>query len=232
MAGLGDMNTAAQMAAAVDLIRFDKVLESFQFKPSIGISAKRFANLADELEDTREPLRRAVREVMTLSILENFVSGGRPKWDELSAQTLARHGKEGAGTILIRTGALADAASSESIWSIGKTTAAVRSLPGNVWYGYVHQAGQEGNEYSGGHWFKKYEDAARKSLGSKASAGEIQKLATKIWGQRSATHAGAEGAGIPEIPARPFIMFQDEDIDAIELIFVDWLETKILETII
>lgn len=223
---LSGMMSAAQIAGAIDTIRFDRMIESFTFKPSLGISAKKLEILGDEFKDMSEPLRRGVRDVMTISILENFVSGGRPTWDALAEGTLRHRG--GAGMILVRTGALAETASSEGVWSIGKSTATIRDLPDKVWYGKVHQAGQSGNEYSGGSWFDKYETAARKSLGPEATKKEVKDLAFKIWGKRSESHGPAPESR-PEIPARPFAVFQDEDIDAIQLIFAEWVEEKVRE---
>src|SRR5689334_2706305 len=122
MAGLGDMVAASQIAAAIDNIRFDRQITGFEFTPSLGIVAMRFAALADEFQDLREPLKRSINDVMTLSILENFMSGGRlDKWEALAPSTVAKRAKEGAGNmILVRSGALADVASSASIWSIGR----------------------------------------------------------------------------------------------------------------
>lgn len=225
---LSGMMSAAQIAGAIDGIRFDRHITSFEFKPSLGIVAKKLVALGAEFEDLREPLKRGINDVMTISILENFMSGGRPTWDELSENTVLRH-KGPGGMILVRTGALAETASSPDIWSIGKTSAAVRDLPDRVWYGKVHQAGQEGVESSGEGWFAKYEKAASKTLGPGASKKAVTALATKIWGRKTAGHASGASTGTPEIPARPFIMFQDEDIDAIELIFAEWIEEKVRE---
>src|SRR3954471_24649727 len=148
--------TAASLANAIDGMRFDKYITSFEFKPSLGIVAKALTRFAEELSDMTDPLTRSVKDVMTISILENFMSGGRPSWDSLSDDTIAKRNREGSGTmILVRSGALAEAASSVGIWSIGKTTATVRALPKNVWYGNIHQAGQEGNSFGAGGWFKK-----------------------------------------------------------------------------
>ena len=229
MAGLADLVTASQMAAAIDMMRFDRTITGFEFKPSLGIVAKRLQEFGSELADMRDPLTKSVKDVMTISILENFMSGGRPSWDSLSENTLANRSKDGSGSmILVRSGSLAEIASSEGVWSIGKTTATIRSLPQKVWYGNVHQAGMEGNEYSGGGWFKKYQDAAKKSLGSEASPKEVDSLAMKIFDKRTSSH-GAAPRGRTSIPARPFAMFQDEDIDAIELIFIEWIEDKVRE---
>jgi phage gpG-like protein len=222
------MVSASQASAAVDSIRFDRVITSFEFSPSIGIMAKRFAALADELEDLREPLTRAVEDVMTLSILENFMQGGRPQWEPLAEDTLKKRQRDGTGSmILVRSGNLAEVASSKEIWSIGRQTALVRALPQKAWYGKIHQAGTSATA-SGGNWFEKYQTAARKVLGPKASQKEVDSHAYALFDERARGY-GPSPRSSTEIPARAFIMFQDEDIDAIEQIFLEWLEEKIQE---
>lgn len=227
---LEDLLVASQMSALIDGgLRFDKVIESFEFRPSIGIVAKRMGMVAEELQDQHEPLQRSVRNVMTLSILENFMSGGRPKWEALSPATIERREKLAAGSmVLVRSGALAETASSESVWSIGKSSATIRSLPSKVWYGSVHQEGYGGGAGSAGNWFKKYQSAARQALGPDEDDSEVNKLAFKMFDKRLAKHGPAPRSA-SSIPARPFALFQDEDIDAIELIFIAWVEEKIAE---
>jgi phage gpG-like protein len=211
MSGLADLTTAASLAAAIDLIRFDFQITSFEFKPSLGIVTK------------------SIEDVMTISILENFMSGGRPPWDSLAPTTVAKRQKENAGTmILVRSGSLAEVASSKGIWSIGKTTATIRDLPEKVWYGKIHQGGYGGSQYGAGNWFKKYQNAARKSLGPDEDQQEVDKLAFKMFDKRLMSQ-GPAPKGAPSIPARPFAMFQEEDIDAIQNIFLDWLEEKVRE---
>lgn len=229
MAGLADLMTAAQAAAAIDMLRFDYQITAFEFTPSLGIVAKRFAQLAEEFNDLTEPLTKSVEDVMTISILENFMSGGRPPWEELAYDTLQKRAKEGSGSmILVRSGNLAEVASSVSVWSIGRTTATIRDLPNKVWYGKVHQGGLAGNQFSGGNWFKKYQTAARKALGPDEDDKTVDELAFKMFDKRVLSH-GAAPRGSSDIPARPFVMFQPEDIDAIQLIFVDWIEEQVQE---
>jgi phage gpG-like protein len=227
---LEDLLVASQMAAAIDGgLRFDKFIESFEFKPSIGIVAKRLGAFAEELSDQHEPLQLSVSKVMTLSILENFMSGGRPKWEDLAPATIVQRKDQASGDMpLVRSGALAEVASSEDIWSIGRSTATVRALPEKVWYGNIHQGGYAGGSASAGNWFKKYRSAARKALGPDEDNKEVDRLATKMFDQRLTKHGAAPRAA-SSIPARPFILFQEEDIDAIELIFIAWVEAKMAE---
>jgi len=227
--GLAAMVGASQIAAAVDLIRFDRQITAFEFTPSLGIVAKRFAALADEFDDLREPLKKSISDVMTVSILENFMSGGRPSWDPLAPTTVAKRDKLGAGSmILVRSGALADVASSEGIWSVGKTSATIKDLPDKVWYGKIHQGGMAGNQFSGGNWFNKYKNAARKVAGPDEDDEEVTKLAYKLFDKRLLSH-GPAPKGQSDTPARPFVMFQEEDIDAIQIIFAEWVEEKVRE---
>jgi phage gpG-like protein len=219
------MLTAAAIAGAVDKIRFDRHIESFKFNPSLGIVAKQLAALGEEFKDAREPLTKSITTVMMPSIKANFMSGGRPEpWEDLTYYTVKRR-KGSATPILVRTGALAAGASSLGIWSIGSTTAAVRDLPGKIWYGKVHQGGSAGSEFGAGNWFDKYKAAARKIEGPEASEDEVTKTAYKIFDKRVVHHGIAPG-GSSDIPARPFILFQDEDIDAIQVIFAEWVEEK------
>jgi phage gpG-like protein len=218
--------TAASIAAGMDKIRFDKSIQSFEFKPSLGIVAKQLQMFGAEFKDMREPLKKAVTDVMQYSILENFMTGGRPeKWDDLTYYTIRRR-KGKALPVLVWTGALAEGASSPSIWSIGSATATVRDLPQKIWYGKVHQAGAAGDDSLGaGNWFDKYKKAAAKIEGPEASDDEITKTAYKIFDARVTKHGIAPQA-TADIPARPFILFQEEDLDAIQLIFAQWIEEK------
>jgi phage gpG-like protein len=213
-------------------IRFDKQITSFEFKPSLGIVAKQLQAFGESLKDMREPLKKSVDDVMTMSLLENFMSGGRPAWEPLTYYTERRR-KEANPMILVRSGALADVASSPRIWSIGATTATIRDIPQKVWYGKVHQAGSGGGggnseARSAGSWFKKYQAAARKIEGPEATQKEVDATAYKIFDKRVAQH-GIAPQGSAEIPARPWAMFQEEDIDKIQLIFAEWVEKKLRE---
>lgn len=224
MAGIGSMVTAAQIAASIDRLRFDKRITAFEFKPSLGIVAKQLDAFGEAIKDMREPLTKSVREVMGPSIQQNFVSGGRPTWEPLSPATLARRKDDGA--ILVRTGSLGNVASSPRIWSIGSTSATIRDLPEKVWYGKVHQEGHAGDQFSGGNWFKKYQTAARKIAGPDEDDKTVDEIAFKLFDKRIVSH-GPAPKGSPSIPARPFAVFQDEDLDDIQLIFAEWLEDKL-----
>jgi phage gpG-like protein len=223
MAGLEDMVTASQIAASIDGLRFDKAITGFEFKPSLGIVAKQIDLFGADIRSMREPLQRSIKEVMIPSFAANFAAGGRPTWDDLSPATVARRGS--ARPILIQSGALAKVMSQQNIWSVGPTTATIKSLPQKVWYGNVHQGGHGGGGLAAGNWFAKYQNAARKMLGSEAEDHEVTAQAFKMFDKRLVSH-GLAPADVT-IPARPFALFQEEDIDAIQYIFAEWLEERL-----
>jgi len=228
----------AQIAEAVGKIRFDRHLERFEFKPSLGIVASQLEKLAEELNDMHEPLKRAVEDVMQFSILENFMSGGRGTWEPLTRYTIKRRGGS-EDPILVWTGNLAEGGSSPNIWSIGAKTAVIRDLPQSIWYGKVHQAGIQGSGGGGddGDWMDKYRREAKK-LNPGGTKEQNEKLAGKlsdpIFRQKNGlkpSHSTSDH-DTATVPARPWAVFQDEDIDAIENIFAEWIESKVNETVI
>jgi phage gpG-like protein len=100
-----------------------------------------FISLAEDISDFHEPMRKVVG-IMRTSIGENFDVGGRPPWQELKPETLARKFGEG---ILIETGALMGAATSEGIWTVDDDSAFIEELPSDVGYGMYHQVGAGNN---------------------------------------------------------------------------------------
>lgn len=199
--------------ASVGGIRFDKgiVAIGWEFKPSIGIVARDVDNLGLAITSMKEPLTRAVKNVMIPSVRQNFQVGGRPPWEPLAPYTVQERGGS-AWPILQRTGALKKAATSFKIWTITDSAATVRNLPDDVWYGKLHQEGIGG--------FGSYIAAAKKALGAKASPRDITAEAFHMLDQAK----GVGGHHKVAIPARPFIMFQDDDEDAIQEVFADWLQ--------
>lgn len=195
-------------------LRLDRRLDvGWQITPSIGMVAKDVNKLGLEIENFIEPIVRSIRLVMMPSIRRNFVLEGRPEeWEPLALYTQQVRGS--ARPILFRTGRLEGAAASFSIWTITPTSAAIQSLPEDVWYGAIHQEG-----------YGSIGQVARKTLGPKATKAEIANLAMAI---SIAAEKGPNRrlASKFVIPARPFILFQDEDIEAIQDIFIEWMEAK------
>jgi len=222
--GLGPMVSAAQIAASVDGLRFDTSIMGFEFRPSLGIVAKDIDRFGADIRSMREPLTKSIREVMIPSFRTNFASGGRPAWEHLSPTTVRKR-KGQSGPILIRSGSLLRTMSTLRIWSITQTSATIKDLPEKAWYGKVHQEGNAGGQFSAGNWFKKYESAAKKMLGPDAHPDEVKETAFKIFDKRLSAHGLAPSD--PTVPARPFAVFQDEDLDAIQYIFAEWLEDRL-----
>lgn len=184
----------------------------FEFQPSIGLIASRIDKLGMDIRSFKEPLTRAVVQVMIPSFRANFESEGRPSWEALAPFTVSqRKGHE--HPILFRSGRLKKAATSRQLWSISQNGAVITKLPGAVWYGTIHQAGIGG--------FGKRLDAARKKLGEGARGRDVVGEAYD-----SMDESGGDKRGVAAIPARPFIMFQEEDEVAIEEIFFDWLDER------
>lgn len=114
-----------------------------EFVPSPAIIAAGLRSMAQDVESFKEPLRRAVREVLIPSIQQNFASGGRPAWQPLADYTVTVRGS--ARPILVRSGHLQRTMGQERIWNITDNHAVIQNLPASVWYGSLHQAGNKKN---------------------------------------------------------------------------------------
>lgn len=177
------------LVGAISGLRFATGL-SFEFQPSIGILAAQVDMLAMELGNFREPMTKAIEQVMIPSFRQNFASGGRPPWPPLAAYTVQV--RDGDDKPLVRTGALEADATSLDIWHITDTAASIQSWPARTWYANIHQAGYGGVS----------------STSTSAAAGS------------------GVGAAKVRIPARPFIMFQAEDIEDVREVFMVWLTER------
>lgn len=217
---------------ALGLLRFGANIEaaSFEFTPSIGIVARDLEKLRIGLNDFRVPLEKAIKLVMIPSIRENFDVGGRPPWEPLDMKTTVGKHRKTAKPILVRTGKLKSAATSFQIWSITAGAATIKSLPNNVWYGYVHQEGLKGQGNVEGGWFMRYQAQARGILnaggGRRARQKDIDRLAWQIFDTESASNLRRNE---PNIPQRRFVMFQAEDVSKIQEIFYDWIDEQIVK---
>lgn len=199
-------------------LRLDSGIISFDFQPSIGILARDVNKLGFDIADFKEPLQKSIKEVMIPSFEKNFAAEGRPSWVPMSEATKAiRQGRIGGGggggsKLLNRTGALRAVVTQESLWSVTDTFAAVRELPASVWYGNVQQAGYGGMA-------RQVKAQMKKGVSAQAAA----KAALKALDKKILSGAAASGGAAVNIPARPFVMFQDEDEDAIMEVFDKWL---------
>lgn len=228
-ASANDGINPVDIAGAISMLRFDTIKHvKWDVRPSVGIVAKDVHRLGMDIRSFRTPLAKVVREVMIPSIRSNFSQEGRPKWEQLAESTVVARGS--AHPILKRTGNLARRARQFNIWSIGETSATIRSLPADAFYGVYHQAGAE-RETSGGSnattmsnmkskeandLLKKFLPKAAKELGPKASAKHVRARAIGM----------AMDAGTWALPARPFIMYQESDIPKMEAIFAAWMTER------
>lgn len=191
-------------------LKFQRVMYAgWSFYPAPGIVARDIDRLGLEFQNFKVPLTQAIRQVMMPSIRKNFEVGGRPDWDPLADYTVQVRGT--STPILVRSGNLARVASSFPIWTIGDTSASIQSLPSNVWYGNIHQAGY-GNMLS----------IARRELGGMASRRDIERRVAQLF--EGARPPGQQTKFV--IPQREFALFQDEDVDKIQEIFADWMERQ------
>jgi phage gpG-like protein len=184
----------------------------FEFQPSIGLIAARIDKLALDIRSFREPLTRAVKEVMIPSFRRNFEEEGRPGWAELAPYTVSRRGTN--HPILDRTGTLKRVATQLNFWDISRNGAVISRMPAKAWYGTIHQAGIGG--------FSKNLQAAEKNLGAGTRGREVVKEAFDIMDE-----SGGDKRGTAAIPARPFVMFQEEDEYNIAEVFFDWLNNRV-----
>lgn len=181
------------------------------FSPTLGIVAGRIDKLGLDIRSFREPLMRAIREVMVPSIRANFDAGGRPAWEPLAADTVKIRGN--AGPILNRSGTLKQVATQINIWDVTTTSAVIRDLPDKAWYGKVHQGG--------------YEGSTMKALIS-AHGGNIEAAMTAhTQSLLGSPDLSSQSRTSPSIPARPFLVFQPEDLEKIDAIFVVWLGERL-----
>jgi phage virion morphogenesis protein len=114
----------------------------YGFHPSPLIMAGEMETFGLNVRSFREPLTRAVKQVMIPSIQQNFNVGGRPAWQPVSDATDQIKFAGGFnGGPLIRTGTLKRNMGYQSMWTIDKSQAAIQDLPERIAYGSVHQAG-------------------------------------------------------------------------------------------
>lgn len=191
-------------------IRFDNMVNlGYSFTPSLAMSAKQFNKLDVDIRSFREPLKRSIQRVIAPSIGQNFISNGRPEgWAPYASDTAdmkARDPKSkfGPEDMLRRSGLLWKTMQQYNIWTVTQTQAAILSLPDKIWYGALHQAG----------------------FGMSAASVTPAKEGSLFLSPSELKAAG--GAAKVSIPARPFAMFQNQDIDKVQEIFADWLQERV-----
>jgi phage virion morphogenesis protein len=117
---------------------------SISFRPTLLSMNKDLFLLAHDFESFREPLKRAIREVLAPSFRKNFDVGGRPTWRPLEQSTVETRARYNKGKkILVESGALQRAAGQQNIWEVQANSANITGLPAKVSYGIVHQLGYQ-----------------------------------------------------------------------------------------
>jgi phage gpG-like protein len=119
------------------------------FLPPLAVLEFDLAKLAAGFRTFRVPLTTSVDRVLIPSILENFEVGGRPPWQPLSDETIARRERQGTmgglfgSDILVESGELFGAMSHRARWKITGHEASISNLPNAAWYGMLHQGGDD-----------------------------------------------------------------------------------------
>lgn len=180
-----------------------------EWHPSPEVIEQWLLKMANEFENWTEPLLKA-RQVMIEDTKRHFRTESDPDgdaWQELNPSYRASKLKAGfPDQILVRTGALQQAATSEEAWFIDERSIYFResALPP---YGPVHQ---EGTLEAGARFFGLQGEAIRKiQAGEMPSEAELGTL-------------GSSGKG-KNLPPRPFIGLSVEAENEIEAIFINHL---------
>jgi phage gpG-like protein len=117
------------------------------FDPEPYILASQFFLAGSRIRSLREPIKKAIKEVVAPAFVRNFAAGGRPKWTPLAEATIEWRKEEGhsGAAPLIRSRRLMRTAGQQNIWNIdgraGEAEARLEDLPSHSWYGIVHQHG-------------------------------------------------------------------------------------------
>lgn len=205
-------------------LRLDEGITAFEFKPSIGILARDIDKLGIDIRSFREPLMRAIKTVMIPSFRQNFDVEGRPSWEPMAEATEMLREREGtSGPLLNRSGKLKRVAQQQNIWTVTRESASIRDLPQKVWYGKVQQDGMGGM----GRRIKQ-EMAKAQKRGIRLSPGQAAAAAQKSLDRDLLSGKARGGGSAVNIPARPFIVFQEEDMDGVYEVFQNWLEERLL----
>jgi phage gpG-like protein len=205
-------------------LRLDEGIVAWEFKPSLGILARDIDKLGIDIRSFKEPLMRAIKQVMIPSFRKNFEEEGRPSWEPMAEATEMLREREGSsGALLNRTGKLKRTVQQQNIWTVTRESASIQDLPPKVWYGKVHQEGMGGM----GKRVKSVLAAAKKQ-GKHVSPGQAATIAQKQLDQEILSGNTGGGKATVNIPERPFIMFQDEDMDGVYEVFDNWLQERIM----
>jgi phage gpG-like protein len=170
-----------------------------KWSPPLKVEAAYINRLGADIRSFREPITKAIKQVIIPSIRKNFDAGGRPAWPPYSENTIEFRAMmgESSKSLLVKSGKLRATMGYFSIWTVNQTAGELTNIPSSIWYGNLHQGGYGGQA---------------KPLGG---------LVRLPGGKTKQAHWAAT------IPARPFVMYQSEDEEDIVKIFEKWLEERI-----
>ncbi|MBN1104749.1 MAG: phage virion morphogenesis protein [Deltaproteobacteria bacterium] len=143
------------------------------------------------------PFMKTVAQIGRTSVVRNFEKGGRPKWPALKPSTLK---KKKGGRVLVTQGFAGGLMGSIT----GKAYSDRAEIGTNKIYGAVHQFGAKKGSFG-------KVTVARKAGSAGRSGGTLYSKPWQMnvpWG---------------DIPARPFLVLQDEDIDEIRAEAINYL---------
>lgn len=175
-----------------------------------AILARDIDKLRVDIRSFKVPLKRSIQQVIAPSFQTNFDVGGRPPWEPWSEFTpeIKRRTGRPVRKLMIQSGKLRRVSGQLNLWDISRTEAFLSDLPSRVWYGRLQQLGYEGVATVN-------DEPVPTATGEELAEFALREDTVKF--------------GAPDIPARPFLVFQDEDVDKIERVFVFWLSERMAQ---
>lgn len=152
---------------------------------------------------------------MQQSIAKNFQAEGRPgSWQPLKQISLILRTNAGSDAILQDTGRLlASVTTSGGAGSVYELTASHAKIGSNLIYAALQQEGGTVTP-------KRAKVMARKVTDAQAHAADMMGWPVSYWSGGPHVIFGLSRT----IPARPYLVVQDEDVKQFETIFATWLE--------
>lgn len=165
--------------------------------PEPFVIAASYVTLGASMRSFREPLTRSVQKVAMPSIGKNFDSEGRPSWPALSDATIEQREREGYGA-----GPILD------------RTGSLRGVATSQSIWEIDEEKAQVTDLPQDVWYGKVHQrgAVFTALGGRSPLRAI-----------ASVRSGASSGVIPE---RPFLMLQEEDVEKIQEVFIDWIRER------
>ena len=180
-------------------------------EPRPGILADEIRTLGADIRSFRVPFERSIKEVLIPSFRTNFDVEGRPKWAPLTRATM-RWRKYKGKPILEQTGLLKRTFATTQRW---RKVWTIRPEEAFIDFGNLPT---DTNRLSGASLRYYAQALERGSTGSVGTQAEREAVS-----QLGATY-GVDGG---ELPARPYLIIQDEDEDKIRDIFQEYVADRV-----